>query len=221
MKRRILIVDSNRVFASGLQDLFSQAEYFASDVAHSVEQAEAMIDATHYDVRIVDEDWLNDSAWSIWEELPPAIILTNQKTDNDLDAGALNSGNDIYLAKPFKLTRLLKFLDQIFADDSWQVGSWQFKAQHSCLVRDEKHKELTEKESEILSYLCRAKGKIVKREHLLRDVWGYQRDIDTHTLETHIYRLRLKIEPAMDRPQTLLTAENGYRLDNSAGEHSF
>ena len=71
---------------------------------------------------------------------------------------------------------------------------------------------LTDKETNILKYLYRAGGKVVSREELLTEVWGYNAGVDTHTLETHVYRLRQKIEPDPGGPKLLITEAGGYRL---------
>jgi DNA-binding response OmpR family regulator len=77
---------------------------------------------------------------------------------------------------------------------------------------------LTDKESNILKFLYRAGGKPVPRQILLNEVWGYNSAVTTHTLETHIYRLRQKIEPDPTNARLLLTEGGGYRLDASAGQ---
>lgn len=76
---------------------------------------------------------------------------------------------------------------------------------------------LTEKEAAILARLAQARGATISKEALLADVWGYGPNVTTRTLETHIHRLRRKIEPNPARPQKLLTEAGGYRLAGSAG----
>jgi DNA-binding response OmpR family regulator len=71
---------------------------------------------------------------------------------------------------------------------------------------------LTEKETNILKYLYRAGSKPVSREELLTEVWGYNAGVTTHTLETHVYRLRQKIEPDPAMAKILITEMGGYRL---------
>lgn len=73
--------------------------------------------------------------------------------------------------------------------------------------------DLTDKEVELLVYLAKRHAAPVSRDDLLRDVWRYQDGLDTHTLETHIYRLRQKIEKSADNPQLLVTGEQGYFLN--------
>ena len=75
---------------------------------------------------------------------------------------------------------------------------------------------LTEKEAAILLYLHRADGRAVPRAELLGEVWGYSSTVTSHTLETHVYRLRRKIEPVPHTARLLLTDEGGYRLAGAA-----
>ena len=82
------------------------------------------------------------------------------------------------------------------------------------LLVDEQEKKvrLTEKETAILKYLYRAGAKVVGRDVLLAEVWGYNSGVTTHTLETHIYRLRQKIEKDPSNAEILVTETGGYRL---------
>ena len=75
---------------------------------------------------------------------------------------------------------------------------------------------LTEKEAAVLKYLYHSNDGPVDRERLLHDVWRYNNGITTHTVETHIYRLRKKLEPDPRRPALLVTESNGYRLNPRA-----
>ena len=76
----------------------------------------------------------------------------------------------------------------------------------------EKKIRLTEKETNILKFLYRANDSVVARDTLLHEVWGYNAGVTTHTLETHIYRLRQKIEPNPSEARLLVTESGGYRL---------
>jgi len=95
----------------------------------------------------------------------------------------------------------------------FNVGPYSFKPGSKMLVSDKGSKlKLTEKETAILRYLYRAGQKVVPRDTLLQEVWGYNANVTTHTLETHIYRLRQKIEPDAQSPKLLITETGGYRL---------
>lgn len=97
--------------------------------------------------------------------------------------------------------------------DPFMIGDFLFDApQRQLTQQDEKHIALTDRETDILVYLARNHARAVPRDELLQNVWRYQQGLETHTLETHIYRLRQKMEPALDAPKLLLTQGAGYRL---------
>jgi len=150
----------------------------------------------------------------------PIIMLTGQDTDADQILG-LESGANDYVTKPFKFSVLLARVrahlrsHEQSEDAVFQVGPYEFRPAMKLLVTsDEKKIRLTEKETNILKYLYRAGGKPVPRDELLHEVWGYNPAVTTHTLETHIYRLRQKIEPDTAHARLLVTESGGYRLHN-------
>jgi len=96
---------------------------------------------------------------------------------------------------------------------SISVGPFKlYPASRSLISSNGDEQKLTDKEVEILRFLHRARGEIVAREELLTHVWGYHESVTTHTLETHIYRIRQKIETNADMANILLTESGGYRL---------
>jgi DNA-binding response OmpR family regulator len=93
------------------------------------------------------------------------------------------------------------------------IGPYSFQPAHKVLLdENEKKIRLTEKETAILKYLYRTGDSVVSREKLLKEVWGYHAEVTTHTLETHIYRLRQKIERDPSNAEILITEKGGYRL---------
>ena len=148
----------------------------------------------------------------------PIIMLTAQVGDSDTILG-LDSGANDYVTKPFRLgvlmARMRAQLRQFeLSDDAvFQIGPYSFKPAAKMLVRADSRKiHLTEKETAILKYLYRVGDRPVTREVLLDEVWGYNAGVTTHTLETHIYRLRQKIEPRPGETTLLVTEPGGYRL---------
>jgi DNA-binding response OmpR family regulator len=111
--------------------------------------------------------------------------------------------------------RTPRHLAQNVAGGSVARGPYQFFPAEGYLDRDGQQTRLTEKERDILLVLLDASGGLVLRRDLLDSVWGYASGVETHTLETHIYRLRQKIEIDPARPQILLTAEEGYALNSA------
>lgn len=149
----------------------------------------------------------------------PIIMITNHDTDCDalldIEAGA----ND-YVKKPFRFAVLLARIRaqlrqyQQSNDTTFCIGPYTFKPGQKLLIDQHNNKiRLTEKEAAILKYLYSTNNQIVNRETLLEQIWGYNGNIITHTLETHIYRLRQKIEKDPSNAQILITDQNGYRLN--------
>jgi DNA-binding response OmpR family regulator len=145
-------------------------------------------------------------------------MLTGHTSDSDTILG-LDSGANDYVAKPFKFAVLLARIraqlrqHESSEDAVFTVGPYTFKPAHKLMLDDKGRKiRLTEKETSILRYLYRSGDSVVRRDTLLHEVWGYNAGVTTHTLETHIYRLRQKIEPDPSAASLLVTESGGYRL---------
>ncbi|GAJ27730.1 response regulator transcription factor [Acidomonas methanolica] len=150
----------------------------------------------------------------------PIVILTGSDDEADVVRG-LDAGANDYVAKPFRIAELLARLRaqlRIFEnseDAVFTIGPYLFRPSSKLLQEPARNRRirLTEKEAAILKYLYRAGHRPVPRQVLLNEVWGYNAAVTTHTLETHIYRLRQKIEPDPTNARMLLTEGGGYRLD--------
>lgn len=148
----------------------------------------------------------------------PILMLTGHTTDSDTILG-LDSGANDYVTKPFKFPVLLARIraqlrqHEQSEDAVFSIGPYSFKPSAKILVDEsEKKIRLTEKETNILKFLYRAGETVVARDVLLHEVWGYNATVTTHTLETHIYRLRQKIETDPSNASLLVTESGGYRL---------
>ncbi|MBY0295698.1 MAG: response regulator transcription factor [Methylobacterium sp.] len=148
----------------------------------------------------------------------PVIMLTAQTSEIDTVMG-LDAGANDYVTKPFKfavlLARIRAQLRQYEASEDaiFQIGPYTFRPGAKLLVGERGSKlKLTEKETAILRFLYRAGRQVVGRDTLLAEVWGYNAQVTTHTLETHIYRLRQKIEPNPAAASILVTEGGGYKL---------
>ncbi|SLN49649.1 Transcriptional regulatory protein YycF [Roseivivax jejudonensis] len=148
----------------------------------------------------------------------PILMLTGHDSDADTILG-LDAGANDYVTKPFKFPVLLARIraqlrqHEQSEDAVFQLGPYTFRPSMKLLVDEaEKKIRLTEKETNILKFLYRAPEGVVPRDVLLHEVWGYNAGVTTHTLETHIYRLRQKIEPDPSNARLLVTESGGYRL---------
>ena len=148
----------------------------------------------------------------------PVLMLTAQTTDADVVMG-LDAGANDYIAKPFKFAVLLARIraqlrsHEASEDAVFKIGPYTFRPGAKMLVSEKGSKlKLTEKETAILRFLYRAGQKVVSRDILLQEVWGYNAAVTTHTLETHVYRLRQKIETNPSAARILVTEPGGYKL---------
>jgi DNA-binding response OmpR family regulator len=148
----------------------------------------------------------------------PIIMLTGRDSDADAIMG-LDSGANDYVVKPFRFAVLLARIrvqmrqHEASEEAEFQIGPYVFRPAMKTLVDNKGGKlRLTEKEVAILRFLHRAERQAVQRDTLLREVWGYNANVTTHTLETHIYRLRQKIEDNPAEARLLVTDGGGYKL---------
>ena len=222
--KKILIVDDDDSLREMLTEQFSlHDEFIVSDVASATEGVKylknELVDLVVLDVNMPDMD--GREACKIMRRngfKGPVIMLTAQDSDSDTILG-LDSGANDYVTKPFRfgilLARIRAHLRQHeqSEDAVFKIGPYTFKPSGKVLIGDDAKKvRLTEKETSILKYLYRAGEKVVGRDVLLHEVWGYNAGVTTHTLETHIYRLRQKIERDPSHAEILVTETGGYKL---------
>ena len=147
----------------------------------------------------------------------PIIMLVTQSDASNVDNKLTIEANE-HIIKPFKYPALLKSIELQLRqfgkseDTQHNIGSYVFKPNSKVLESKNKSIRLTEKENDILKFLYQNLETIVSREILLHEVWGYNSKVTTHTLETHIYRLRQKIEIDPANACFLITETGGYRL---------
>ena len=148
----------------------------------------------------------------------PIVMLTAKGAEGDIVLG-LEAGANDYITKPLRLgelvARIRTQLRQFRASDDarFEIGNLSFVPANKMLheIGSDRMQALTEKEATILKFLYRAFPNDVTKDELLAEVWGFQNGVTTHTLETHIYRLRQKIS-RLTKKQLVLTIEKGYRL---------
>jgi len=145
-------------------------------------------------------------------------MLTGHDTDSDTILG-LEAGANDYVTKPFRFAILLARIraqlrqHEQSEDAIFQIGPYIFRLSQKLLLDEKGAKiRLTEKEAAIIKYLYRAGSTVISRDILLEEVWGYNSGVTTHTLETHVYRLRQKIEKDPSNAQILVTDSGGYKL---------
>ncbi|WP_011582736.1 MULTISPECIES: response regulator transcription factor [Chelativorans] len=222
--RTILIVDDDDDLRATLVEqlaLYEEFDLLAEPNATKGIQAtrNSMVDLTIMDVGLPDMD--GREAVKLLRKggyRAPIIMLTAQDTDSDTILG-LEAGANDYVTKPFRFAVLLARIraqmrqHEQSEDANFTVGPYTFKPSQKLLIDERGSKiRLTEKEAAIIKYLYRAEQKVVTRDVLLEEVWGYNSGVTTHTLETHVYRLRQKIERDPSKAEILVTESGGYKL---------
>ena len=227
-ERPILIVDDDPDLRQMLAEQLALEGEFAAVGAGTLAEAERLLAApdARFDAVLLDVGMPDGDGRDFCIRLRrlghkmPILMLTGSDAERDVVRG-LESGANDYIAKPFRLAELLARLRaqlrtfENSEDAAFSIGPYTFRPSAKLLVDPARNRRirLTEKEAAILKFLYRAGSRPVARQVLLGEVWGYNAAVTTHTLETHIYRLRQKIEPDPGHSRLLLTEGGGYRLD--------
>ena len=223
-KRRIFVVDDDADLRKTLTDQLSHYREFELAEAGTGSEALAKVRDSHVDLMLLDvglPDMDGREAVKILRRegfKSPIVMLTGQDSDSDEILG-LESGANDYVTKPFRFSVLLARIRAALRqhdqseDVVFTIGPYSFHPAQKVLENGDGTKiRLTDKETSILKYLYRQGPKTIGRDVLLKEVWGYNNRVTTHTLETHIYRLRQKIERDPSNARLLVTEEGGYRL---------
>ncbi|HXU99095.1 MAG TPA: response regulator transcription factor [Caulobacteraceae bacterium] len=223
-RKTILIVDDDSDLREALSEQLELHQEFAPVAAATASQGVEAARSGRPDLILLDVDLPDMNGREAIRLMraagvtAPVIMLTAATGEADTILG-LDSGAGDYVTKPFKFNVLLARIraqlrnHEASEDAVFRIGPYEFQPAAKLLVDEKGHKlRLTEKEANILKYLYRAGAKAVSREELLAEVWGYNAAVTTHTLETHVYRLRQKIEPDPAAAHLLVTEAGGYRL---------
>ncbi len=222
--RRVLIVDDDAALRQSLvEQLQLNGEFIAID-CDSAAEARHLLTQGHFDALLMAVALPDLDGRELCRELRrvgvtiPILMLATADSDADIVA-ALDAGANDYITKPFRVNVLLARLrahlrqSELNDDAILTIGPYAFRPSAKLLSDNDGRRKvrLTEKEAAILKFLYRA-GRAIGRDTLLGEVWGYNAGVTTHTLETHVYRLRRKIERDPANAEILVTEPGGYRL---------
>ena len=219
--RHVLLIDDSAALCEMLEEQFRAYPEFALTTAASAKAARAQWRARRWDVVLLDLRLPDGHGLNLCRDLRaagaelPIIMLTALGHESDSRAGFAAGATD-YIVKPFRfallLARLRAHLHQHVRQSHalYHIGSFLFAPAQKNLRRGRKTIPLTGKEADMLQYFCQHPGGVIPRAALLAQVWGYKSEISTHTLETHIYRLRQKLERNPKQPRFLQTTKGGY-----------
>ena len=222
--RHILIIDDDDDLRDALTEQLALYEEFEVTTEANATKGISKARNEHVDLLVMDvglPDMDGREAVKVLRKngfKAPVIMLTGHDTDSDTILG-LEAGANDYVTKPFRFAVLLARMraqlrtHEQSEDAVFSIGHYTFRPSQKLLLDEEGQKvRLTEKETAIMKYLYRAEQKVIGRDELLEQVWGYNSGVTTHTLETHIYRLRQKIERDPSNARLLVTEGGGYKL---------
>ena len=222
--KKVLLIDDDEDLREALSEQLLMTDDF--DVHEGASGVEALekVKQHSYDLLVLDVGLPDTDGRELCRLIRkqgvkcPILMLTGHDTDSDTILG-LDAGANDYITKPFKFPVLLARMraqlrqHELSEDAIFVLGPYTFKPSLKLLfTSNDKKIRLTEKETNILKFLYRSTEDVVPRDILLHEVWGYNAGVTTHTLETHIYRLRQKIEPDPGKASILITENGGYRL---------
>ncbi|MCA8909650.1 MAG: response regulator transcription factor [Rhodospirillaceae bacterium] len=224
-KKKVLLVDDDDDLRISLAEQLELHEEFTVDHAATAAAALDSVKAVYFDCILLDVGLPDMDGRDLCKLMrksgvrSPVVMLTGVDSDADTILG-LDSGANDYITKPFRLGVLLARIRaqlrqfEQSEDAVFTIGPYTFQPSAKLLLDKATNKKvrLTEKETAILKYLYRIGSKVVGRDTLLGEVWGYNAGVTTHTLETHVYRLRQKIESDPGNARILVTEPGGYRL---------
>src|SRR5579871_1400522 len=221
--KRVLLVDDDAMLRASLAEQLQQEDGFSPVEAANCGDARRLSQEGLYEFMILDVGLPDGDGRALCREFRdggitcPIILLTARDSDSDIIEG-LESGANDHISKPFRFAVLAARIHAHLRSHEqseeavYRIGPYTFRPSAKLLLDSRGKKiRLTEKETNILKHLHRS-GATVARETLLHEVWGYNPAVTTHTLETHIYRLRQKIESNPGAAQILVTESGGYRL---------
>src|ERR1700722_9469305 len=225
VSHRILIVDDDDALRQSLAEQLERDAEFSVTECGTATLARDAVSRERFDAMLLDVGLPDMDGRDLCREFRrsaihvPIVMLTAADGEGDTVMG-LDAGADDYVTKPFRLNVLLARLrahlrqsehrdDAVFA-----IGPYTFQPGAKLMTDQTRRKKvrLTEKETAILRYLYHAGDRAIGRATLLGEVWGYNAGVTTHTLETHVYRLRQKIERDPANAEILVTEPGGYRL---------
>ena len=226
VKRKTILFVSEALLLKELllDQLQKQGEYLLEE-SLSVTEAISLIVKEHFDCILIDSSLADVSLSNLCknirqEGVRSPIILVAEELGEDVAIVALDAGANDYVLKPFKINVLVaKIRSNIrqFEQSEFAIlrfGRFSFKPGDKILLNNSSKEEvrLTDKEAAIIKLLYLSGGEVVTRATLLEEVWGYNTTLTTHTLETHIYRIRQKVGNATSGQDFIATESEGYRM---------
>jgi two-component system alkaline phosphatase synthesis response regulator PhoP len=222
---KVLVVEDEPNMVAGLRDNFEFEGYEVITARDGVEGLEAAL-VESPDVVVLDVMMPRLSGLEVCRQLRakrpslPIIMLTARGQEVDKVVG-LELGADDYVTKPFSIRELLARVKALLRrsasipknQEQYTFGDVDVDLHRRRVLKSGTALDISSKEFELLKYFICHSGEALSRDRLLEEVWGYENYPTTRTVDTHIVRLRQKLEPDPEQPQFFLTVHGtGYRF---------
>ena len=227
MNKRILLFEPDGLLRKTLlEQILLNKEFHASE-ASSFEDIKRQLAKSSFDLVIISTDREACGLCSIEQaikeaEITSIVLFMIEPQISETSPFGNSTQKYYFIERPFRIHSLNKKISTILAKISnsnevtHKVGPFIFLPLTKALMLGEKTKvELTEKEVAILKCLIGAGEEAVDRDTLLKQVWNYSPDVTTHTLETHIYRLRQKLEIDASIPRLIISKDGGFTINSA------
>ena len=223
--KKVLLIESDVDLREALCEQLRNTDQFEVFSSGGDTETVEKLRVESYDVIVVDlhplnKDSLGACRLTYAQDVKCPILLLTERDEVSSTVFGQDARASDYILKPFKFPILLARINiQLLKyeksyDRTFTLGPYTFYPAIKMLkTHDNNEIQLTEKETDILKFLYHTVEDVVPRDILLHEVWGYNNSVTTHTLETHIYRLRQKIERNPSAAELLVTETGGYRLE--------
>ena len=224
MKKKIILFEPDRLLKNTLLEQISLSKDFEINDVRNFEGVQYQLKNSSVDLIIMGTDRKAYSFSSLGRfieeaEITNKVLFMVEPEKSKIASFGENIENHYFIERPFRIHHLNKKISTILAKISnsnemaYKIGPFIFFPLKKALMLGEKTKvELTEKEVAILKCLISSDEETVDRDTLLRQVWNYSPDVTTHTLETHIYRLRQKLEIDASIPRLIVSKDGGFTI---------
>lgn len=226
MKKKILLLEPNETLRVTLSEQLIVNKNFDVTPVDSLQDAKWHIAKSPFDLLILSENVKSYSISSFLEiineiQITNKILFMKDYGSEEISSTECFTDNHHFIEKPFRIQHLIKKIDFVLAkisgstDVTHIIGPFVFFPEKKIITfNDQVDIELTEKEVGILKCLLSSGKEIVDKDEILKQVWNYNPGVTTHTLETHIYRLRQKLEICPSIPRVIVSEGGGFKLNS-------
>jgi len=220
---KILLIEDEKTIREALIEQL-KSQHFSVDAAINGEKGSAMAQASYYDLIVLDNILPKKNGLEVCREIRSygkhvPIIILSVETETMKKVDLLNAGADDYLTKPFAFEELLARIYALLRrplevlKEDLSIADLRVSISKQTVTRGNEKIYLTRKEFDLLEYLIKNKGAVLSRNMIMEHVWDIDANPFSNTVETHILKLRRKIDSPKRAKLIHTVPARGYKLD--------